>query len=461
MWAHPRDATLAAPKPVLHLFSATPISDTLSHLTEETYPMLLAYYGDDFTGSTDVLETLALNGLAADLCVSVPAAAARLTEGGLQALGIAGQSRTASPAEMDATLPEAFATLAEGRPRFLHYKVCSTCDSSPDIGSIGRAIEIGRQVLPARWTPVIVAAPHLGRWSAFGNLFARSGLDSPAYRLDRHPTMSRHPVTPMDEADIRLVLGRQTHLPVSLVNLATLDDGVDTAWSTIEKFPDGIVLFDATSETHLATIGRVLDRFAGEKDRPLFIAGSSGVERALLLAGTLGTRAAMPQAASPLPPGPVLILSGSRSPVTQRQLAAGVAAGFHELRIPPTADEPEIAAIAGSAITAHRTARSVIVRPGTNESTTLTGADLGRFLGRIAGRILEARTFRRVVIVGGDTSGEVARQLGISSLQYSAPLSPGAPWCHVRSGRPAIASCLFTFKGGQVGRDDLLVSASH
>lgn len=422
--------------------------------------MLLAYYGDDFTGSTDVLETLALAGVTADLCVSVTAAAERVTgdnAAGLRALGIAGQSRTASPAEMDTTLPEAFAALAAGRPRFLHYKVCSTFDSSPEIGSIGRAIEIGRRVLPARWTPVVVAAPHLGRWSAFGNLFARSGLDSPAYRLDRHPTMSRHPVTPMGEADLRLVLGKQTDLPVALVDLPTLDAGVETAWAAITGSPAGVVLFDATTEAHLASIGRLLDRLARDENQPLFIAGSSGVERALLAAGLLSGEVHVPQRPASLPPGPVLVISGSRSPVTARQIDAAVAAGFQHVAITPTEDEPAIAAAIACAITAHDAGRSVIVQAATGDLPRAAVADLGRLLGRIAGQILEGCGFRRVVIAGGDTSGDVARQLGIASLRFAASLAPGAPWCCVQSDRPEVDGGLFAFKGGQVGRDDFLV----
>lgn len=426
--------------------------------------MLLAYYGDDFTGSTDVLESLALAGLAGELCVSAADAGRLLASGeaeSLDALGIAGLSRTFSPEEMDAELPGAFATLAAAGPRFLHYKVCSTFDSSPQIGSIGRAVEIGRKVLPSRWTPVVVAAPHLGRWMAFGNLFARSGLDSPAYRLDRHPTMMRHPVTPMDEADLRLVLARQTDLPVSLVDLPAIDQGIDAAWQSVTASPDGILLFDATTEAHLATIGRLLDRLQATEDRPLFVAGSSGVERALLAAGVAASGARPSSDGVPLPPSPVLVVSGSRSPVTTRQVDAAVAAGFDDLPISPATSEAELKAIIAGATTAHREGRSVIVRPGTDDFTRMAGAELGRLLGRIAGRILDVQAFRRVVIAGGDTSGEVARQLGIMSLRYAAPLAPGAPWCRVRSARPQLEASVFAFKGGQVGRDDLLVTAGH
>lgn len=424
--------------------------------------MHLAYYGDDFTGSTDVLESLALAGIDVSLFVDDTTIHATASQAdGAAAVGLAGLSRTFSPAMMETRLPEAFAALAATRPRFLHYKVCSTFDSSPDVGSIGRAIEIGRRVLPARWTPLVVAAPHLGRWCAFGNLFARSGLDSPAYRLDRHPTMSRHPVTPMDEADLRLVLARQTALPVTLIDLPTVEQGADAAIAGVERSPEGVVLFDATTVGHLATIGRVLDALQRRAAGPLFLAGSSGIETALVAGDVIAAtpRPACHAAPTPVGPGPLLVIAGSRSPVTARQIAAAVAAGFHDVPLLASdADSDHDEAVA-SATTAHREGRSTIVRTGAGDWSMLAGEALGRLLGRIAGRILDAGLIRRVIVAGGDTSGAVARELGISSLRFSAPLAPGAPWCRVAGRRAATANVAFAFKGGQVGTEDFFVTA--
>ena len=106
---------------------------------------------------------------------------------------------------MNRNLPAIFRAMrALGAP-VNHYKVCSTFDSSPGVGSIGRAMELGRAVFRSRQSvPVVVGAPHLGRAVVFGNLFAEA--DGAWYRIDRHPTMRRHPVTPMTEADLRLHL---------------------------------------------------------------------------------------------------------------------------------------------------------------------------------------------------------------------------------------------------------------
>ena len=66
---------------------------------------------------------------------------------------------------------------------------------------------------PGEVVPLILGAPAIGRWQAFGNLFARAG--DGIHRLDRHPTMARHPVTPMDEADVTAHLARQTETRTS------------------------------------------------------------------------------------------------------------------------------------------------------------------------------------------------------------------------------------------------------
>src|SRR3954468_1680203 len=109
---------------------------------------------------------------------------------------------------MDRNLPPVFELLRSLGAPITHYKVCSTFDSAPHVGSIGRAIDLAAPILGGAWHPLVGAAPAIARYQALGNLFARVG--GVAYRLDRHPTMSRHPVTPMREADLRLHLAEQT-----------------------------------------------------------------------------------------------------------------------------------------------------------------------------------------------------------------------------------------------------------
>src|SRR6202000_21342 len=97
---------------------------------------------------------------------------------GLQAIGVAGMTRAMGPEEMEAVLRPAFRTLMELGVSHVHYKVCSTFDSSPSMGSIGRAIDIGKEVFESSVVPVLGGAPALGRYCVFGNLFARMGIGS-------------------------------------------------------------------------------------------------------------------------------------------------------------------------------------------------------------------------------------------------------------------------------------------
>ena len=107
---------------------------------------ILAFYGDDLTGSTDVLEALTLRGVRTVLFTAEPSPSLRARFADVVAIGLAGTSRSETPDWMDANLPGAFGYLAATGAPLCHYKVCSTFDSAPAIGSIGRALEIGRRV---------------------------------------------------------------------------------------------------------------------------------------------------------------------------------------------------------------------------------------------------------------------------------------------------------------------------
>src|SRR5687768_17422477 len=185
--------------------------------------LLVAYYGDDFTGSTDVMEALATAGVRTVLFLKPPTPKELAAFPGLRAFGVAGASRTMSPREMDRALPTIFRALHRSGAAIVHYKVCSTFDSSPEVGSIGHVIDLGQRIFHSRTVPLVVGAPVLGRYCVFGNLFARSGLDTEPYRLDRHPTMQRHPITPMAESDLRAHLGKQTRRTIELFDVLKLE----------------------------------------------------------------------------------------------------------------------------------------------------------------------------------------------------------------------------------------------
>ncbi len=91
--------------------------------------------------------------------------------------------------------------------------------------------------------PLIVGAPQLKRYTAFGHLFA--AYQGQVYRIDRHPVMCRHPVTPMDEADLAVHLAKQTTLPVALADLASIAaSDADQRMDKITAAISGIMLID-------------------------------------------------------------------------------------------------------------------------------------------------------------------------------------------------------------------------
>lgn len=460
--------------------------------------LLLAYYGDDFTGSTDVMESLARAGLPTVLFLEPPSPAQLARFPGLRAFGLAGASRTMSPAQMDRELPRAFRALKASGAPVVHYKTCSTFDSSPTVGSIGKAIELGRGVFGKTPTPLVVGVPVLGRYMVFGNLFARSGLDTEPSRLDRHPTMSRHPVTPMDEADIRRHLARQTQLSTELVDVLKLraartgtrskagSNGNSTRGAGANPSAP-IVLFDTLDESDLPVIGRMISEFIPPGGQ-LFCAGSSGIEYALVAfwreTGLIGRGADLSPLSHPTTPSSppqIITVSGSCSPVTDRQITHALAAGFVEVacdsyRLAHHKQRPtgisHALAIAKSALHSgkhvifhtargptdarrsefERAARSHSGASKT-EKLAAAGASLSQGLAEILHQSLRATGARRAVVCGGDTSTFVARALAVEALEFLAPMAPGGPLCRMHSANPTAHGCEIVFKGGQVGRD--------
>ena len=126
-----------------------------------------------------------------------------------RAIGIAGESRSRNPQWMSRNLPAIFRAMRRLGAPVNHYKVCSTFDSSPTNRQHRPRHGTGPHCLWLGAVPIVVGAPRLGRAVVFGNLFAES--EGAMYRIDRHPTMRHHPVTPMTEADFRLHLAQQTH----------------------------------------------------------------------------------------------------------------------------------------------------------------------------------------------------------------------------------------------------------
>lgn len=438
-------------------------------------PLLLSYYGDDFTGSTDVMEALSMVGVETALFLEPPTREMLEKEfPDVKAVGVAGVSRSLTPEAMDATLRPAFEALrALGAERF-HYKVCSTFDSAPHVGSIGKAMEVGREVFGARTIPLVVGAPKLRRYVAFGNLFAT--VAGTTYRLDRHPTMSRHSVTPMSESDLRRHLAEQTVLSDALVDLLALEGGYDLArrfYAEAIKEGAGYVLFDTVNESHLSTIGRLLWEVEAEATR--YLVGSSGVEYALTLHWHKLGLTRYPALETLTPVSPFLVMSGSASPVTAGQLAHVEKLGWDMIRmdcvklLDAAQAAEERGRVVEHAVGLLKQGRSVAVfanrgpedpaiaetvafakRAGIAQVGALLAAEQGKTLRAIAEQV----DLPRVCLAGGDTSGYGAQALGIYALEFVIPIAPGSPMCRTRAKDAVFDKKEIALKGGQVGGPD-------
>jgi 3-oxoisoapionate kinase len=453
----------------------------------------LAFYGDDFTGSTDALEVLAFAGLRCALFLSVPDAETLRALGPFDAIGIAGDSRGMSPAEMDLHLAPVVAALARLPAALVHYKVCSTFDSSPGIGSIGRVMELARQSFGSGAIPIVAGTPALGRYCFFGNLFARSGTDGQVYRIDRHPIMSVHPVTPMTEADLARHLAAQTTLPIAKFtapNFALDRAAMDLELARLMSGYTAGVLFDGTTPEHLTEAGRLLEDLCRARGRSVFSVGSSGLEYALTQwwrkSGTLGNaqRTTDYEHFDPVPQ--VLAVSGSASHLSALQIDAALAAGFVELSVDAralvaetgwrdTLDELADATVAalrrGASVMLH-TARgakdpriaamidSLMSRGQSREQAKHEGGRLlGQRLGLLVDTVVRTVPLRRLLLSGGDTSSQITQRLAPDALLIAARLAPGAPLCRALSRQPHLRDLQIALKGGQMGQADYFVKA--
>ena len=437
--------------------------------------LLLAFYGDDFTGSTDAMEALALSGLRTVLFLSPPDA--KLLEERFvdaRCIGVAGTSRAMSPQEMDTELEPVLRTLWSAGAPLLHYKVCSTFDSSSAIGNIGHVVDMAHGKLNgARTISVLAGAPPLRRYTIFGNHFAAAG--DAIFRLDRHPTMSQHPVTPMHEADLRVHLSHQTRASIALMSLTDLDgdDRADARHAERMREHPGMLLYDVLDDERLRTAGRLIWQDAQRE--PHFAVGSSGVEYALTAhwraAGLIPAQSSKLPPASPVPQ--LLVMSGSASPMTAQQIAWAADHGFDTIRA-PAEELVQSARVTGAygrlfekALASLASGRSVVIcsASGPNDPSIdatrahLAGSSnaarlLGAQMGRMARELLQRTGLRRLVIAGGDTSSYATRELGLYALEMAAELTPGAPLCRGHSSDPRFDGLEIALKGGQMGKAD-------
>ena len=441
--------------------------------------LFLAFYGDDFTGSTATLEALAFAGLKTVLLFEVPDENLLESISNCQAIGIAGLSRSKTPEWMEENLPPVFERLKSVRPCLTHYKICSTFDSAPHVGSIGKAVEVGSGVFGNDWTPVFTAVPDLKRWQVFGNLFA--GAHGQTYRIDRHPVMMHHPVTPMKEADLRLHLGQQTSWKVALVDVTDLKAGGAEAKIARETLEGArIVLVDGMDDETMSAAGRLM--WEGRTARP-FVVGSQGVEYALIAWWRQLGFLTAEHPTSPLTKvSRIAAVSGSCSPVTARQIDYAASNGFATIGLNThrvvdgrawQEELDRVTRLAGKALSEERDCLIFSAKgPDDPEVGLLNDAiatadasrdeislQIGSSLGVMLSRMAKDLKLPRIVVSGGDSSGQACTAMGLTSVMALAPLAPGAPLCRATSRHAHLDGIEIALKGGQMGGEDFFVAA--
>lgn len=416
--------------------------------------MLLGCIGDDFTGSSDLANTLATGGMHVMQYNGVPCGRAAVSvEAGVVAL----KSRTVAPADAVAQSLAALAWLRAQGCRQYMFKYCSTFDSTP-AGNIGPVLDTLSHALKARRVVVCPAFPVTGRSIYMGHLFVGD-------RLLSESGMQDHPLTPMTDPDLRRWLGLQTRTPIGHVPHRTVAEGAGAIRAALAREEaDGrpYIVVDALTEADLVAIG------AGVADDVL-VSGGAGIATAV--AANFHSQGLIAGARSAWRGecGPAVVLCGSCSrtsvgqierhrqalhpvlevaadAIFERRISADEAVAWVFDRHPGAGDVPLICSSA-----APDSVRRAQARFGREQ----VSAAIEGFFAAVAG-LLRARGVSRLIVAGGETSGAVVSALRIAAFEIGPQVDPGVPALRV----PGEAFTL-ALKSGNFGGVDFFAKAAR
>ncbi|WP_223420846.1 3-oxo-tetronate kinase [Tateyamaria pelophila] len=405
--------------------------------------MKLGCIGDDFTGSSDLANTLAKGGMRVTQYTGVPDASADPSvEAGVVAL----KSRSIDPGDAVAKSLEALAWLrAQGCTQFF-FKYCSTFDSTAR-GNIGPVADALAEALDAHKVIVCPAFPGTGRSVYQGHLFVNDTLLNES-------GMQNHPLTPMTDPDLRRCMAAQSRFSVGHVAAKAVFEGADAISGALDAQHGAghrHIVVDAIRDADLREIG------AAARDLPL-ITGGSGVALGLpanfgCVAGTVPWRG---QA------GRAVALSGSCSTATRAQVAHHAAA--HPTREIIAADVIE------GRLTAADMAAWLLAQSGVPLAYSSADPDVVRAVQKTYGREQSASALEgffsdvarlcrdggatRIITAGGETSGAVIEGLGLDQLEIGPEIDPGVP--ALRTGPDLVVA----LKSGNFGAEDFFEKAN-
>jgi uncharacterized protein YgbK (DUF1537 family) len=337
------------------------------------------------------------------------------------------KTRTAPAHEATAAACTAARALREQGAEQIYFKYCSTFDSTSQ-GNIGPVLDALLQQTDCPLTVACPAYPTMKRAVYAGHLFV-------GHQLLSESPMRHHPLTPMTDANLVRVLGRQSRVPIGLVALDVVEEGVAAIRAAFDQLRAAgvrVAIVDALFDRHLRTLADACTEL------PLASGGAA-------LGGALGRNRAAgvlrhgraPGAA--LSRGPVAILSGSCSAATLAQVRRlGDTLPVYVIDPLKLASGNGAGAALAEWCRAHaRAGHDVLV------VSTDTPDALGRVqeaLGRSEAATLVESAFqtaacaladggvRTFVVAGGETSGAVMQALGVKVLRFGTEIEPGVPW---------------------------------
>jgi 3-dehydrotetronate 4-kinase len=386
----------------------------------------LGCIADDYTGASDLANTLTRAGLRTVQTIGVPSDDLALPE--VDAVVVSLKSRSIE-AGLAVTRSRAAETWLRGRGAgHILFKICSTFDST-DAGNIGPVMDALRADSGDAIVLVTPAFPETGRTVYQGNLFVG------AVPLNESP-LKDHPLNPMHDSNLVRVLARQSGSRVGLVDLATLARGADAVRSKLADLVakgDGAAVVDAVFDRDLETIGQV----AIEHRLSVGASGIGlGLARALVASGRVRSNAlnAMPDASVG---GPAACLAGSCSQATLRQIASA------ETEMPVLHLDPERVitgkdearrALAwakdrigdGPVLIASSSTPDEVAALQSRHGRDAAGHAIEQAMADIAEGLVQSGV-RRLVIAGGETSGAVVDRLGIPGFLVGAEIAAGVP----------------------------------
>ena len=436
----------------------------------------IVFYGDDFTGASDNAAQYARHGLRTLLFFCNPdTRTLQKTAQSYDVIGVAGTARSLPPADLAEELIPVLDNFSQLGVNFIQYKCCSTFDSSPSIGSLGEAIRLMRKQWPQSFVPVFAATPEFGRYTLFGHHYARAG--DQIYRLDRHPVMSRHPVTPMQESDLGKVLTEQGFEPQQHIDLRQLDACEAHPQRLADQLADeDSAVFDGYTQRQVITGAASLWQLS--RSRVICAMAAQGLAHALgAHLREQGQVAASEPSHALAPVDRLLVLSGSCSALSAAQIDWAVDAGFTGLRITPEqlihTDEATRHGLQQQMLSALRAGKSMVLYtakgpeddqlasmqeklPAGVSAPAFVAHRIGLLFAHLARAAMVDAGLRRIVVAGGDSSSFTMRQLGAIALEIKAShFAQNAHVCTLLSDDPEIHGKEVLLKGGQVGTPEL------